>query len=196
MARRNRQAGLSVAAAATWIALLCASSSCKLEPERECERADEHCVGEIAHTCSETQGSLGNGSEWVLERCASADHCRVGEYGAFCTLEPTPDPKCGGDSTSYCDGKAWVSCMDGFPVQWIACSACSADGRSCTSGVGTSCGPSAACMPGLVCDEFCEIPCSCPDDGTECASCKAFAGHAGYFWKCQDNACFSAQLRL
>lgn len=178
----------------TCLALVAGAGACA-EPDRECEKAEEHCASGVAYTCDEYQSGHGSGSRWAAERCAGSDECKTDQYGAFCTVNASPDPQCAGQNTTYCSNAKAVTCRAGFSIDWSACATCSADGTACENGVGTYCGATGACPPGLLCEDFCRIPCPCAD-GAACPACGTFSEVAGYSWTCKNDVCQSVPTPL
>lgn len=176
---------LVAAAAVLGVSVL---GSCLPGPERECEKADEYCADGIAYTCVEYEAGARNGSRWHPVPCASPGRCQTFEYGAFCTLDATPDPKCAGQTVLVCDGTEAVRCQVGYRVEWSVCSVCDAEQATCAEGLWKPCDHT-ACLPGLECvDGFCEIPCSCPE-GAECPACSQYGAKAGHVFLCEGNIC-------
>lgn len=196
MAGRHRQARIPVVGLAT-LAMFASLGSCLVGPERECEKADEHCADGVAYTCAAYAAGTSGGTKWDPKRCASAEHCRTYQYGAFCTLDPAPYPECAGQTVALCDATHAVVCQAGYRVEWAACAACSADQRTCDQGVWKQCGSgNGSCLPGLVCENgFCEIPCTCPE-GSECPACEQYGAIAGQLFRCKSSICRVEPLPL
>lgn len=167
--------------------------ACQVSPERECELANDHCDADIAVQCREYDTPTGNGSHFVRTRCPSPDTCKRDAYGAFCTLDPEVDAKCG--PGAFCDGNVGVSCRSGYRIAWTNCTACSDDdlGPVCSGGVGHGC--TKGCIPGAACvGGLCQAECDCPT-GSKCASCDAFGATAGLVWLCEEHRCRPATAK-
>lgn len=201
---------------ALWTVVLVALvwSGCGL-PADQCAAEDSRCLGAVVQVCKTHPAGYAadfshydrSPNTWESQvTCASADLCRATPqttssgahvHSAFCTLAPTPDPNCAGQSNTVCESDTAVECSDGYPTATHACASCSQG--QCKGKVWDVCNAASDCAAGMICKfdgasfGTCELPCSCPE-GALCTACEAAerdspGSAAPFHWICSSGVC-------
>ncbi|HEY2509904.1 MAG TPA: hypothetical protein VGI39_03580 [Polyangiaceae bacterium] len=201
---------------ALWTVVLVAVvwTGCAL-PADECAAEDSRCVGAIVQVCKTHPAGYAadfhhydrSPNTWEsLVTCPSADLCKTTPWvsssgthvhDAFCSLAPTPDANCSGQTKTVCEATTALDCTQGFPTASHACASC--DQGKCTGALWDGCNDASGCAAGMICRfdgapiGFCEMPCTCPE-GATCDACNAAvhdtAGStAAYRWVCSAGLC-------
>jgi hypothetical protein len=148
---------------------------CSLD-ERSCT-GPAYCSGTVLHECVPL-GNMFHGYDWRTIDCAGTARACVDPADggdAFCALSSSPDPRCSGGTSSWCDGSILVACRAGFLDEQHDCtpSVCAAplpNRAGCYD-------PSARCFDepdGWICEDRTAFLCSAMV-ATEALSCTACA---------------------